>query len=75
MSATAAAPSRTEFLTVAEAAEQLHVTERFIRKLIATGELHAVKVGSRLVRIRWSDLEDLLRPVRVTAVPSSLRRR
>jgi excisionase family DNA binding protein len=68
MSYTAIGPPSTEFLTVADAAEQLHVTERFIRKLIATGDLRAVKVGSRLVRIRRSDLEGLLRPVRVTLV-------
>ena len=42
------------------------MTERFIRKLIATGDPRAVKVGSRFVRIRWSDLEELLRPVGVT---------
>lgn len=41
------------------------MTVRFIRKLIATGDLRAVKVGSRLVRIRRSDLDDLLRPARV----------
>ena len=74
MSTTIADRSHTEFLTVAEAAEQLHVTERFIRKLIATGDLRAVKVGSRLVRIRRSDLEALLRPVRVTVLRSSGRR-
>jgi excisionase family DNA binding protein len=53
------------FLTVAEAADELAVTERFIRKLIADGDLPAVKVGARVVRIRRTDLEDLLRPARV----------
>jgi excisionase family DNA binding protein len=52
-----------QFITVAEAAEELRVTERFIRKVIATGDLRAVKVGGRLVRIRRDDLEALLRPV------------
>jgi excisionase family DNA binding protein len=66
MSSTVTGPSRLEFLTVADAAEELHVTERFIRKLIATGDLRAVKVGTRVVRIRRTDLEDLLRPVRIT---------
>ncbi len=75
MSTATNAPPQSEFLTVAEAAEVLHVTERFIRKLIATGELRAVKVGSRLVRIRRSNLEDLLRPVRVTAIPRRIGRR
>ncbi len=65
MSSTVTGPSRLEFLTVAQAAEELHVTERFIRKLIAAGDLRAVKVGARVVRIRRADLDDLLRPARV----------
>lgn len=50
------------FASVAEVAHDLQVTERFVRHLIATGELRAVKVGARLVRIRRSDVEALLRP-------------
>ena len=46
-------------------AEHLHVIERFIRKLIAEGELRAVKVGARVVRIRRTDIQDFLRPARV----------
>ena len=68
MSSTATDPTRSPFLTVARAADELAVTERFIRKLIAEGQLRAVKVGTRVVRIRRSDLEGLLRPVRVTLV-------
>lgn len=64
MAITATDP-RSVFLTVAQAADELAVTERFIRKLITDGELRAVKVGTRVVRIRRSDLEDLLRPARV----------
>ena len=67
MSLTVTDPSRSEFLTVAEAAEELRVTERFIRKLIAAGDLSAVKVGSRLVRIRRASLKEILRPVRIVA--------
>ena len=67
MSLTVTDPSRSEFLTVAEAAEELRVTERFICKLIAAGDLSAVKVGSRLVRIRRASLEEILRPVRIVA--------
>ncbi|MCB2178130.1 MAG: helix-turn-helix domain-containing protein [Actinomycetales bacterium] len=71
MAITAADP-RSPFLTVAQAADELAVTERFIRKLIADGELRAVKVGARVVRIRRSDIEELLRPARV--VPRTGRR-
>ena len=63
---------RTSFLTIAQAAEELAVTQRFIRKLIAEGQLHAVKIGTRVIRIRRTDLEDLLRPAR--AVPHHGRR-
>ncbi|GIG29673.1 helix-turn-helix domain-containing protein [Cellulomonas marina] len=65
MSAIATGSMGRPFLTVAEAADELAVTERFIRKLIADGDLRAVKVGARVVRIRRADLEDLLRPARV----------
>ena len=65
MSTIAAGSKERPFLTVAEAADELAVTERFIRKLIADGQLRAVKVGTRVVRIRRTDLEDLLRPARV----------
>ncbi len=72
MSAITTGSTGRPFLTVAEAANELAVTERFIRKLIADGDLRAVKVGARVVRIRRTDLEDLLRPARV--IPR-LRRR
>lgn len=64
MALTAADP-RSPYLTVAQAADELAVTERFIRKLIADGHLRAVKIGARVVRIRRTDLEDLLRPARI----------
>lgn len=64
MALTAVDP-RSPYLTVAQAAGELAVAERFIRKLIADGHLRAVKIGARVVRIRRTDLEDLLRPARV----------
>lgn len=65
MSAITTGSTGRTFLTVAEAAHDSAVTERFIRKLIADGDLRAVKVGARVVRIRRTDLEELLRPARV----------
>jgi excisionase family DNA binding protein len=65
MSSTTTRSTESPYLTVAQAADELAVTERFIRKLIAEGELRAVKVGARVVRIRRTDLDDLLRPARV----------
>jgi excisionase family DNA binding protein len=58
-----AGPTQSRLLTVTEAADELNVTERFIRKLIAEGDLDAVRVGARIVRIRRTDLEALLHPV------------
>ena len=55
-------PSR-DFLSVSEVADELHVTDRFVRRLIADGELPAVRVGHRIVRVRRSDLEHVLHPV------------
>ncbi|PVU83075.1 excisionase [Cellulomonas sp. WB94] len=65
MSSTTIRSTQSPYLTVAQAADELAVTERFIRKLIAEGDLRAVKVGARVVRIRRTDLDDLLRPARV----------
>jgi excisionase family DNA binding protein len=63
MTTTLNGSAEARFLSVAQAADELGVTERFIRKLITNGDLQAVKVGTRLIRIRRTDLEDLLRPV------------
>ncbi len=46
-----------EYLTVAEVATELKVNEQTIRNWIDRGELPAVRVGSRRVRVRRPDLE------------------
>lgn len=51
------------FVSQAEAAEMLGVTERTIRNFVSRGELRAYKVGGRLVRIDVVDLEQLLRQI------------
>lgn len=70
MSASAREEARSEFVSVGEVATELHVTERFIRRLIADGELKAVRVGSRLVRVRRGDVEAMLRPVATGPTPT-----
>ncbi len=52
-----------ELLTVAEAAERLRVTTRFIRMLIAEGKLPALRLGRRSIRLRRDEVDDLLRPI------------
>ncbi len=52
------------WLSQAEAAEYIGVTDRTIREYIARGVLPASRVrGSRLIRIRRADLDDLLAPI------------
>ena len=49
-----------EFLTVAEVAEELKVNQMTVRNWIDTGELPAVRVGARRVRVRRSALASFL---------------
>ena len=49
-------------LTIAEAAIQLHVHERTVRRHIKSGEIPAFRLG-RNVRIRQQDLDAALTPV------------
>ncbi|HYN91136.1 MAG TPA: helix-turn-helix domain-containing protein [Thermoleophilaceae bacterium] len=53
-----------DFLTVGEAMGELRCSESTIRRLIGSGELAAVKIGSaRAIRIPRAGLTDLLAPV------------
>jgi excisionase family DNA binding protein len=49
-----------EFLTVADIASRLKVNQQTVRNWIDRGQLAAVRVGSRRVRVRESDLADFL---------------
>jgi excisionase family DNA binding protein len=61
---------RSRLLTIAQAAEQLGVTPRMVRRLTGSRQLPFVKVG-RLVRIREDDILDF---VSDSTVPSVVRR-
>jgi excisionase family DNA binding protein len=49
-----------DFLTVAEIAKTLRVNPQTVRNWIDRGELPAVRVGARRVRVRQSQLDDFL---------------
>jgi excisionase family DNA binding protein len=51
---------QTEYLTVAEVAERLRVNQQTIRNWIDRGELRAVRVGARRVRVRVEDLDEFV---------------
>jgi excisionase family DNA binding protein len=45
------------YLTVLEVAELLRLNQQTVRNIIDRGELRAVRVGPRRVRVRQSDLD------------------
>jgi excisionase family DNA binding protein len=50
------------FLTIAEVAETLKVSEQAVRNWVDAGSLSAVRVGGRRIRILQSDLDQFIRP-------------
>lgn len=51
------------WLTQVDAAERLLVTDRTIRAMIANGDLPAYRLGKRMLRIRSTDVDNLLRRI------------
>lgn len=54
------------WLSQAEAAEHIGVTDRTLRRMIAAGDLPAYRLGKRLTRIDQSDLDACLRRIPTT---------
>jgi excisionase family DNA binding protein len=50
------------------AADALGVQKRTIQRLIASGELPAYKVGTKIVRVDSDDVAKLLKPMNIGAV-------
>jgi excisionase family DNA binding protein len=50
------------WLTVAEFARRLSLSERTVLRMLADGKIPAVRVGPRLVRIPASALDAIVRP-------------
>lgn len=64
LAADSAEPPLPPLLTVKQVAVYVQVSERTVRRWMASGLLKSVKVGPRQVRIRRADLERMTRSVR-----------
>lgn len=53
-------------LTVREVADRLAVSEPSVRRMIARGDLHAITIGLRAVRVLESEVDRYLRSARHT---------
>jgi excisionase family DNA binding protein len=51
------------WLTLQAAAERAQVAPRTIRRWIASGDVHAVRLGARLIRVDAASLDALARPL------------
>lgn len=51
------------WLSQAEAADYLGITDRTLRRMVARGDLPGYRLGPRLTRFDQSDLDALLRPI------------
>ncbi|OBH12086.1 AlpA family transcriptional regulator [Mycobacterium sp. E1747] len=57
------APKTTDrFITIAEAASYLGVTDRTVRNMLYDHRLRAHKLGARIVRLRLSEVDAALEP-------------
>lgn len=49
------------FMSLSAAAEMLGISVHTLRRRIAAGELPALRTGRRIIRVRMSDLERMLK--------------
>jgi excisionase family DNA binding protein len=56
-------PKKRLWLSQAEAAEHLGITDRTLRRMVARGEVPAYRLGPRLTRFDQGDLDAALRRV------------
>jgi excisionase family DNA binding protein len=61
-----------DLLTVAEAAEQLHVAPSTIRRWIREGDLPSYRIGKRRVGVRREDVHAMIKPADVGVVRTTL---
>lgn len=56
-------PAQCRYLSVADAAEYIGVSTQTIRRYIESGRLPAYRLGKKLVKVRDTDLDALMRPI------------
>lgn len=56
-----ASPRR--YATLADAADYLSCNERTIRRRIASGDIRAYRMGSKIIRVDLNELDASLRPI------------
>lgn len=54
--------NRRHYITLAEAAEYLSVTDRTVRQMIADGRLTGYRSGTRIVRVDLNEIDAAMRP-------------
>ena len=54
---------RTQYLTLAEAADLMSVSVKTLRRRIADGTIPAYRCGRRVIRVRVDDLERAFDPI------------
>ena len=65
-----ATATRNTWLSIQETAAELGIDERTVRRYIDDGALPAARIGGRLIRIKVTDIEELLAPMTLKGVTS-----
>jgi excisionase family DNA binding protein len=60
--ATTAVPAR-RLISLLEAADQVGVCTRTMRRYISEGRIKGYRVGPRLVKVAAADIDELMRPI------------
>jgi excisionase family DNA binding protein len=56
-------PRPRQYVTLGAAAERLGCSQRTVRRMVSRGELHAYRVGQRMLRLDSDELDALARVV------------
>lgn len=51
------------WITAADARDRLNITDKTLRRYVATGKIPAYRMGGRLLRFKPEDIDALMEPV------------